>query len=163
MRRSRSAGAGLSLVELLIVMVILAVLAGIAISTLSSGRAQTAAGEAAQRVAADLAFAQADALAHHAARIVTFDAAAERYGVYDEAGLLRDPISHLPYQVDLATLFPGANVDLASAAFGGDVSLRFDASGAPVAGGEVTLNAAGDGYKVCVADLTGRITIVPAP
>jgi general secretion pathway protein H len=161
--RTRRSRAGFSLVELLIVLVILALLAGIAVTTLSGGRAQLAAREAAQRIAADIGFAQADALAHHAARIVTFDAAAERYGVYDGAGLLRDPVSHLPYQVDLATLFPGAQVDLASPAFGGDVSLRFDASGAPVAGGEVELHAAGEGYKVRVASVTGRITIESLP
>jgi prepilin-type N-terminal cleavage/methylation domain-containing protein len=163
LRPSRRLGAGYSLVELLIVLAILAVLASIAVTTLSSGRSQSTAREAAQRIAADLAFAQADAIACHAARIVTFDAAAESYGVYDGTGLLLDPISHRSFVVDLAGLFPGAGLDLASPNFSGAASVTFDASGTPAAGGEVELHAGGEGWKVCVSSLTGRITIENLP
>jgi prepilin-type N-terminal cleavage/methylation domain-containing protein len=159
----RRSGAGYSLIELLIVLAILGVIAGIAASTLSRGRSQTAAREAAERIAADLSFAQADAIARHAARVVTFDSAAERYEVGDGVGVLMEPISHRPYQVDLAVLFPGANVDLSSPDFGGAANLRFESSGAPLAGGEVRLYAGDEGWRVQVGDVTGRITIVPAP
>lgn len=138
---------------------ILGVLAGVAVTSLSGGRSQTASREAAQRIAADIAFAQAEAIARHAVRIVTFDAAAEKYQLESEAGVVKDPVSHLSFVVDLPTLFPGAGVDLTSPDFGGASSLRFEASGAPLAGGEVRLYAAGEGWRVCVADLTGRTTI----
>jgi len=157
--RGRRSSAGLTLVELLIVLAILGVLAGAAVTSLSGGRSQTASREAAQRIAADIAFAQAEAIARHAVRIVTFDAAAEQYQLESEAGVVTDPVSHLSFVVRLPTLFPGAGVDLASPSFGGASYVRFEASGAPLAGGEVRLYAGGEGWRVCVADLTGRITI----
>ena len=160
---SRFPSVGLSLVELLIAMAIMAVLLSAAVATLTSGRNQTAAREGAQRIAADLGFAQADAIARHVVRIVTFDAAVERYGVYSEGGLLRDPVSGRLYEVDLPALFPGTGVDLAEPAFGGSPSVRFDAEGTPLSGGEVKLYAGGEGWKVCVSNVTGRITIEMSP
>lgn len=157
--RGRRLAAGLTLVELLIVLAIFGVFASVAVTSLSGGRSQTASREAAQRIAADIAFAQAEAMARHAVRIVAFDDAAERYQLESEAGVVMDPVSHLSFVIDLPTLFPGAGVDLASPDFGGASALRFEASGAPLAGGEVRLYAGGEGWRVCVADLTGRTTI----
>lgn len=157
--RGRRPCAGLTLVELLIVLGVLGVLASVAVTSLSGGRAQTASHEAAGRIAADIAFAQAEAMARHTVRIVTFDAAAEQYQLESETGVLQDPVSHLSFVVDLPALFPGAGVDLASPNFGGASYVRFEASGTPLAGGEVRLYAGGEGWRVCVADLTGRITV----
>lgn len=138
---------------------ILGVIASVAVTSLSGGSGQTAAHAAAQRVAADITFAQAEAMARHAVRIVAFDAAAEQYQLESEAGVIADPVSHLSFVIDLPSLYPGAGVDLSLPDFGGASSLRFAASGAPLAGGEVRLYAGGEGWRVCVADLTGRITI----
>lgn len=156
---SRARSAGVTLIELLVAMAVIAVLAGTAISLLSSGHAQTAAEEAAGRVAADVAFAQADAIARHAPRTLTFDEKHERYALEHEGTLLLHPVSRQPYEVDLAAAFRGAGVDLSRPDFGGDTCLVFDGEGVPSSGGEVWLAAGGRIFAVTVSGVTGRVTI----
>jgi type II secretory pathway pseudopilin PulG len=148
-----------TLVELLIAFAVIAVLTGTAISLLSSGYAQTAAREAAQRVAADVVFAQADAIASHAPRTVVFEVDTETYGLYEDGGLLYHPVSKRPFTVVLGNLFRGTGIDLEEADFGGETRLKFDVNGIPASGGEVWLNAGGRSYMVTVSDLTGHVAI----
>jgi len=151
---------GVTLVELLIVVALFALLAGAAISLLSGGHRDTATEEAARQVAADIAYAQADALAHRAVRLVVFDEDADSYGLYSgQAALLTHPISKRPYQTGLAGLFAGAAVDLGTVDFGGSDTLRFDAAGVPAAGGTIEIHAAGGSWTVSVAGGSGRVTL----
>jgi len=145
------------------VLAVLALLAGTAIALLSNGSAETVVREAAERVAADLVFVQADALAGGAARTVVFAVDEDGYRAYatDDGTLLTYPVSKGPFEVLLAQRFPGARVDLVSADFGGSETLSFDARGAPLAGGIVVVTAGRKRYQVAVADGTGRITVGP--
>ncbi len=149
---------GLTLVELLLVLIVIAVLASAAISLLSSGQKQLAVEEAAQRLVTDLSYAQAEATAHRSERRVVFDENAESYSVYAGATLLWHPVSKRPFTVDLDSYFPGAGLDLDTADFGGSDTLRFDAHGVPVAGGQIVLTGPGARWTVRVAAETGCVT-----
>jgi prepilin-type N-terminal cleavage/methylation domain-containing protein len=149
--------AGVTLAELLVVMAVIAVLSGAAISLLSGGQAQTAAAEAAARVAADIAFAQSDAIARRAPRTLVFDEPHDSYVLNHDGATLVHPVTKRPYAVDLAGLFQGGRVDLRDVDFGGVDSLRFDAQGAPNAGGSLCVQAGGERLAVSVAAVTGRI------
>lgn len=150
---------GLTLVELLLVLIVIAVLSGAAITLLSSGQKQLAAQEAVQRLMTDLEYAQSDAIASRSERRVVFDENAESYSVYAGATLLWHPVSKRPFAVDLDDLFPGAGLDLASADFAGSDTLRFDGRGLPVAGGQLQLRGPGAGYTIRVAPGTGSISV----
>jgi prepilin-type N-terminal cleavage/methylation domain-containing protein len=156
----RAAGAhGLTLVELLLVLIVIAVLSGAAISLLSSGQKQVAADEAVQRLMTDLEYAQSDAIASRSERRVVFDENAESYGVYAGATLLWHPVSKRPFVVDLDDVFPGAGLDLDSPDFGGSDTLRFDSHGVPIAAGQVRVRGPGASWTIHVVAGTGCITL----
>ncbi len=147
----------------MIVIALIAVLSGVAIALLSGGHAQSAAQEAACRVAADVAFAQADAIAHRAARAIVFDAAGESYAVYAGGVVQTHPVSKLPFRVDLASATPGARVDLQLPNFGGGDTLSFSADGTPASGGKVDFRAGGSCWRVTVSELTGHVSVAQVP
>jgi prepilin-type N-terminal cleavage/methylation domain-containing protein len=149
---------GLTLVELLLVLIVIAVLSGAAISLLSSGQKQIAAQEAAERLMTDLEYAQSDAIANRSERCVVFDENTESYGVYAGATLLWHPVSKRPFVVDLDDAFPGAALDLDSPDFGGSDTLRYDGHGVPAAGGQVRVVGPGAGWTIRVAAGTGCVT-----
>lgn len=151
---------GLTLVELLLVLIVIAVLASAAITLLSSGQKQLAAEEAVQRLVTDLAYTQADAAANRSERHVVFDENAESYSVYAGATLLWHPVSKRPFTVDLESCFPGAGLGLDTADFGGSDTLRFDAHGVPAAGGQLLLTGPGAQWTIRVAAGTGCVTAV---
>jgi len=150
---------GLTLVELLLVLIVIAVLSGTAITLLSSGQKQIAAQEAVQRLMTDLEYAQSDAIVNRSERSVVFDENAESYSVYAGATLLWHPVSKRPFAVALDDLFPGAGLDLVSANFAGSDTLRFDGHGLPVAGGQLQIRGPGASYTIHVAAGTGCVTV----
>ena len=150
---------GVTLIELLVVTVMIAVLSGAAISLLTAGHRDTAAQEAARRVAADIAYAQADAIAHGATRQVVFDPATEKYTLTDGGSAIAHPLTKEKFVVSLVRVFHGSGMDLESADFGGSKILTFGSDGTPAPGGSVILSAGGHSCAVDVADGTGRITI----
>ena len=158
-RRVSTDCAGITLIEVLVVMGIIAVLSGIAISLLSGGHSGGVAREAANRIVGDLEYVRAEAIASHAQRYVVFDGAAEQYAAHSAGGLLRHPVTRKEFLVDLSTLYAGVGVDLDSINFGGGDTLRFDADGMPTLAGEVVVNAAGNRLVVSVETTTGRINI----
>lgn len=149
--------AGVTLAELLVVMAVIAGLSGAAISLLSGGQAQTATEEAAARVAADIVFAQSDAIAHRAPRTLVFDEQRDSYVLNADGATLIHLVTKRPYAVDLAALFRGTRVDLRDVDFAGADSLRFDAQGVPSTGGSLCVEAGGQQFAVSVAAVTGRI------
>lgn len=144
------------MIELLIVVSVLALMAGIAVSLLSPGSSSHAVADAARRIAADVEFARADALAHRSSRTVVFDPPSETYGVHAGAPPLWHPVTNTPYVVDIRSLYGG--VDLETASFGGEEKLQFDGGGKPAAGGEIVLRGGSAIWRVRVEPGTGRVT-----
>ncbi len=151
---------GVTLVELLILVAVVAVLAGTAISLLSGGHLETAGEDAAHRLATDLAFAQANAIANRSERLVIFSAVEGSYSVCSAGGTpLTHPVTKKPFLVELTGLYRGANVAIQTANFGGSDTLRIGVDGIPVSGGKVMLYAGGTTWQIAVADGTGHISI----
>ncbi|MBM3316417.1 MAG: prepilin-type N-terminal cleavage/methylation domain-containing protein [Candidatus Eisenbacteria bacterium] len=162
MPASRARSAGVTLVELLVALAVIAVLSGAAVSLLAGGQARSAAEEAARRLAADVAFAQTDALARRSARTLVFDERRESYTLEQQGTPLVHPVSRQPFVVELASAARAARVDLSRPDFGGDTCLVFDAEGVPASGGSVWLAAGAHRFAVTVAEVTGRVAVVEA-
>lgn len=157
--RGPTAAAGFTLVELMAAIAVLALLAGSGYALLAGGHHDWAAESAANRLAADIEFAQSDAIARHEVRTVRFDAAGDAYRLVSAGVDIRHPMTNVYYRVQLAEKFPGAAVDLHDAAFGGADSLTFTADGLCVAGGTVRIDVGERSWSVTVADQTGHITV----
>ena len=138
---------------------VLAIVAGSGYALLAGGHHEWAAESAAGRVAADIEFAQSDAIARHEVRTVRFDTSGDAYFIVSEGASIRHPMTNMSYRVEFAEQFPGAVVNLRDAAFGGADSLTFTADGLCVAGGKVSIDVGERSWSVAVADHTGHITV----
>lgn len=141
---------GYSLLELTVVITILAVLTGFATRALEFASIRE--GLTAERLAADLRYAQARAMATHNRTWVSFDTANNRYTVYEEdpantgkAGRLDmvDPLTAgSPFRVTLGDDEAGGVV-LAGPAFGGKTEVEFDPAGLAYDGDATALTELG--------------------
>jgi prepilin-type N-terminal cleavage/methylation domain-containing protein len=161
--RSDSRGAGqrgFTLVELLVVVIVLAILAGVAaIPATADGGA--AALDLAQIQLQD-AFVTAQTLAYSLGvpHGVVFDPATERFAVVAQDGQpASDPLTHADYTVDFTRSEQPRGVTIGSASFGATgVAGIFDGQGVPVAGGSLTISK-GNATRTLVLDAaTGKLT-----
>lgn len=137
---------GFSLIEAMLVLTIIATVAAIAAPRYSSSISRYRAETAAQRVAADLAFARMRAMTSGAQKTTVFDTGADQYQILGQADLndsSKDYVVKLfdkPYRSELV-----------SADFGGDATVVFDGYGIPDSGGQVVVRA-GHFEKTIVLD-----------
>jgi general secretion pathway protein H len=141
--------AGVTLIELIVVMVLMAVLAGVAIPLLGPGVSTTELKSAARKVAAGLRTARSEAVATRTDTRVLLDLEQRTFQVE------RDPKVHaLPKE--LAMKLFTAQADLVDERVG---AIRFFPDGGSN-GGRVTLAAGERKYEVDVDWLTGRVAIL---
>ena len=127
---------GFSLLETVLVVIIIGALAALAAPRYANSISRYRAVAAAQRVAADLAFARDRAMTGGAQRVVVFAPAAGQYEILDMAGLDNPSADYV------VKLHAGPyHAELVSADFGGDATVRFDAYGLPDDGGQVVVQA----------------------
>ena len=145
--------AGISLIEMVLVLAILALLSAIAAPRYASSIARYRAEMAARRVAADLALAQARAGEAGRPQSLVFVARS-----YQMPGVpYFDRKAYGDYTVDLAT--DPYNVTRVAAEFGGDAQVSFDLYGAPDTGGSVVIEV-GDARRVVILHPeSGRVEI----
>ncbi len=151
---------GMTLVELVVVLSLVGLLAVVAVPRFT-GRDAVEMQAAVRRVAADLRWAQARAIATRVRHGVTFDPAAGRYTVYrDSPATPADDFLRpgSPMRRDVA---PAAMV---AADFDGAPRVEFDSMGVPygvsgelTAPGRVILAGGGEVDTVVVEPLTGRV------
>ena len=147
-----------TLVEVLVVITIIGLAAAIVVpSMLQSGTLGVQA--AARMILSDILYAQNDAIARQATRIVVFDPAHNTYQITDANGQVIAAAVPGTYVVNLTQDGRFGGVSLAAADFAGTTSLSFDALGGPQAGGSVEVTGGAARYRIQVAAVTGRVTV----
>jgi prepilin-type N-terminal cleavage/methylation domain-containing protein len=172
----RSAARGYTLIEMMIVLVLLGITSALVIPNLRGSeplRVQTAV----RALAADIMFAQSDALAYQQRRAIVLDPATNSYWIAEVKGETLDFEADAMYKIDgpdqryvvsLETISGGA-AQLMSADFDGGEMIIFDELGGPVAGltgdtpssGGSLVIAGPEGlqFRVRVEPYTGRVTV----
>lgn len=148
-RASRGRPAGVSLLELLVVLMVIAIVSAVVIPTLGNGVSNTELRGAARQLAAGLRLARSEAVSQRRETFLVLDVAGRRFKVD------RDPVEHaLPRDVELK-LFT-AQKDLVDDKVG---SIRFFPDGGSN-GGRITVGSGERKYEVDVDWLTGRVAIL---
>jgi type II secretion system protein H len=162
---------GFTLVEILVVVMVMAIIAGIAVPMMSDSQdAQCAA--AARTLTADLEMAQSTALAQQAQVALVFSPDLKKYKVVLAAGqTLTNYASLTPitnpfnpgqtYEVSLASELQVSRLVIQTASFGVGAStyVVFDSFGSPTNGGNVRLKVRDAVLTVTVAPITGAISV----
>jgi prepilin-type N-terminal cleavage/methylation domain-containing protein len=149
----RSSGAGLSLLELVIVLIILGVLATAAVTRFSGSLAEQRALAAAQRIAADLESLRSVARTNSQQKTITFSTQTHSYST---ASLIDPDWPGQTYQVSLIKLF---QAKLSSVNFGGDAVLNINGFGMPDSGGSATVSCGSKTHTVIIDTATGKATV----
>jgi general secretion pathway protein H len=140
---------GVTLLELLIVLALMAIVAGFVIPMFGGPVSTTELRASARQLAAGLRMARSEAVSERRETFLVVDVAGKRFKVD------RDPQEHaLPSRIELK-LFTAQN-DLVSESVG---SIRFFPDGGSN-GGRITLAAGTRKYEVDVDWLTGRVAIL---
>ena len=140
---------GVTLLELLVVLTLMAFIVAILLPTIGGGVSTTALKGAAREVAAGLRFARGQAIAQRSDALLVLDVAARTFTLPPDTQLHR-----LPERMDLKLYT--AQRDLVSEKLG---AIRFFPDGGST-GGRITLGSGDRKYDVDVDWLTGRVTIV---
>lgn len=159
---------GLTLIEVLIVLVLLGVVVGlvmVAVGRTDGMRAR----EATNKIATDLEYAQSEAQRRQASITVSFDVGAEQYTLSDADGAISVPATGDPYVVDLPSEFQADGLDIASVDFGGSTSVTYtpvgeptqdEAGNVPISSNSAIVVQYGDySYTLRVAPVTGNVTV----
>ena len=147
MNRQRTAG--VSLLELMIVLMIMAIVAALVVPMFGGGVSNTQLRSAARQLASGLRLARSEAVAQRRETFLVVDVAARRFKVD------RDPKEHaLPPYVDLKLYT--AQKDLVDEKIG---SIRFYPDGGSN-GGRITVGSGERKYEIDVDWLTGRVAIL---
>lgn len=148
-RATRSRHAGVTLVELLVVLALMAILATIVMPMLGPGVSTTSMKAAARELASALRHARSEAMAQHRETLVMIDLEGRRFVVGN------DPRGReLPRELEIK-LFT-AQMDIVNDKVGG---IRFYPDGGSN-GGRVTLAAGERKFEIDVDWLTGRVAIL---
>lgn len=146
---TRRHAAGVSLLELMIVLMIMAIVAALVVPMLGGGVSNTELRSAARQLASGLRLARSEAVSQRRETFLLLDVAGRRFKVD------RDPQEHaLPRDVELK-LFT-AQKDLVDEKTG---SIRFYPDGGSN-GGRITVGSGERKYEVDVDWLTGRVAIL---
>jgi type II secretion system protein H len=158
---ARYAGAGFTLLEVMLVVLIIGIAAAVVVPMMSSaGSMQVRA--AVNMVAADLEYAKSMAISRGQDYKVVFNVGAESYQLEDHYGnVIPHPVKKpFNYVVDFKNDGRLDRVDIQSAVFGGGGNtVTFDPLGSPADGGTVTLQAGGVTRTVSVEPVTGFISV----
>lgn len=156
--KRRAPAAGVTLIELLIVIAILGILSAAGFSVISGSTSGAALEEGLRRIAADLSYAQAVSVASGSARAVAFSPGTDTYVLLEGTSPMQHPITRRSYAVRLAEDFRGSGLSIPDCSFAGGDTLRFLGSGTPEAGGWVIVRSGAAQGTLEVSSSTGRIS-----
>jgi prepilin-type N-terminal cleavage/methylation domain-containing protein len=143
-----------TLVELIIVLAVVGVLAGIAVPRYANFLTRRRVEAAANRIIVDLALAQRQARLTGTSQEVKFDITRNTYRLANFA----DP-DHAGVAYEAALWDQPYQTSIISAEFDGDAILAFDAYGAPDSGGTVVVRAGDRQITINVDAFTGRASV----
>jgi prepilin-type N-terminal cleavage/methylation domain-containing protein len=148
--RRRPFRPGFSLVELIVVMAILVLMAGVAVPRFAGTLARRRVEFAAARVVSDLRLAQREARLASQLGTASFDVAADTYSLLSVTDLdhpteYKVRLADQPYEVNLIS------VDL-----GGDAQIQYDGYGVPDSGGTIILAVRGQRITITLDAVSGR-------
>ena len=157
-----------TLLELLIVIVIMGIMAAIVIpKAMETDKDAVIAG--ASRVSQALEYAQSEAMTRKTPVTVQFYPGSESFTISDASGILTDPLTHQPCNVNLPSAVGAENLNLISANFGGtSSSITFQSNGEPVQGGstqiitsdsKVIIQCGTHAMTVSVSPVIGKVTV----
>ena len=154
-RRRRAA---FTLVELVMVLVILSLLAGIAVPRYAASLNNYGASTAARRIVADLAYAQSLARTSGSTKTVSFDQANKQYQI---VGLTDPDKPSQTYTVSLAAAPYGGSLAAVSLMSGATAvtQVTFDKYGFPNAGGTITVQVGTVQTTVTLNTTSGKATV----
>lgn len=145
---------GVTLVELVMVLTIMACMAGVAYPRFNNAMRRHRLDAAARQVTEDLRLARSQAIRDKTDRTVTFSLADRSYTLDQQKG------NRLAGEAYRVTIRGGDSnrVRLKSASFGGNPQLTFNRLGIPTAGGEIVLTDDVEEVVLTVSAATGRIS-----
>jgi prepilin-type N-terminal cleavage/methylation domain-containing protein len=163
-----------TLIEILVVVIIIGIAAGIILPQMSS-RDDMRVASSARSLMADLLYAQNRSIAYQVRHYVQFNTVANTYQVMVDSGtgspgaVITQPVGGLPYVVNVGA-GALANVKINSASFDGNTTIAFDAIGVPyswnaVSGttalnaGSVVLKAGANKLTISIAPYSGEIKV----
>lgn len=149
---------GVTFIELLMVMVIIAIAAMIVIPRMgSAGGVQVRA--AADMIAADLEYAKSMATSRQVNYTVVFNTATESYQIQDSGGVIDHPRKiGSQFIVNFATDSRLDQVDITAVNFNATSQVIFDRTASPDNAGTITLQGGGVTATITVEAVTGYIT-----
>lgn len=152
---------GVTLLELLMVMIIVGILAAAAIPRLR-GLETVKVSAAAKSLAADLRYVQQYAMTRHLRARVVFNLANKSYSAQEENATnswvsIKSPFTRTAMALDFPRDPRYAGVIITSASFGGQPNVTFNWTGAPVSGGSVVISFKNVGRTVTVENETGLV------
>jgi len=142
------------MIELVLVICIISILASVAIPRFASSMVRHRADAAAQRIVADLNFAQRRARLASTSVSVIFDATNETYRLVG----VSDP-DHPGSEYTIRLFETPYEVGIVSADFNGDATVIFDGYGVPDSGGTVVVAAGTEQRTINLAAASGRVTL----
>jgi prepilin-type N-terminal cleavage/methylation domain-containing protein len=158
--RRRARRPGYTILELVVVLLICSILAAVALPKYAHGLSQFRVDAAAQRVAADIAFAQRQALVRSMSQAIVFTPSG---GSPIPNSYSMATVQYVNFAAAGAVVYLAQDpylVTISSATFGTTgTTLTFDRYGAPSSGGTVVVQAGGYTKTVSVDANTGRATV----
>ncbi len=136
---------GMTLIETIMVIVIIAILMAVVIPRAGFDVAPRASVEgAAHMIASDIRYAQEFAMANRVSKEIRFTANSNSYSFFPTSSL--DPTGRLPSGITIGTT----------------VTFRFNSLGEPISGGgsSVTVSGSGSSKTINVANYTGKVSIL---
>ena len=150
--------AGFTLAELLVVVVIIGLTAGMVIPYVSSA-SESAAIAGARMLVCDLQYAQNTAITTQSPVTVQFVAGMDYYVLSNASGTLIHPMKKTAYVVNFSAERGFEGLDIVSADFGGATAVVFDELGSPDNAGSIVLQGGSQEYVINVAAATGKVTV----
>jgi prepilin-type N-terminal cleavage/methylation domain-containing protein len=143
-----------SLFELVLVLAIISIMAGIAAPRYARSLARYRADMAARRIAADITLAQARARNTSGSQTITFDTAAMQYSII---GMANPDNRNQSYVVNLGD--EPYLASLGTVNFNGSSTLTFNGYGDPASSGSITVSTGDTTKTITVSGDTGSVVI----